>query len=208
VTTTTARRTRNRKGQGARLREEILEAASAQLAEVGDGDALTIRGVAAACGVTPPAVYQHFPDKAALLREVLEREFAGFEQRLHAAEASATDPCVALRRRCQEYLRFGAEQPGSYRVLFSARQLGPRGLELQPEQAHPGAAVLDDLLRAVERCLVGRGRSTDETYVVALQLWTALHGMVDLRNSKPEMDWPPANEMVDALLEQLRLADA
>jgi AcrR family transcriptional regulator len=176
------------------------------LAELGDADALTIRAVAAACSVTSPAVYQHFPDKAALLQALLESEFDVFQKRLREAETGAQDPCDALRRRCYAYVRFGAEQPGSYRVLFSARQLGPKWLALQAEQAHPGAGVLNDLFAAVERCLLIRGRQTSETGFVALQLWTSLHGMVDLRIGKPEIDWPPAEQMVDALLAQLRLS--
>jgi hypothetical protein len=91
-------------------------------------------------------------------------------------------------------------------VLFSARQLGPAGLALQAEQAHPGAGVLHDLFASVERCLALRGRAPGETGFVALQLWTSLHGFVDLRISKPEIDWPPAEQLVDTLLAQLGLA--
>ena len=205
MTTSRPRRSRNRKGEGGRLRQEILAAAAALLADLGDADALTIRAVAAACSVTSPAVYQHFPDKAALLRALLEREFDVFQKRLREAEKGARDSCDALRRRCRAYVRFGAEQPGSYRVLFSASQLGPKGLALQAEQPHPGSGVLNDLLAGVQRCLLVHGRATTETGFVALQLWTSLHGIVDLRISKPEIDWPPPEPMVDALLAQLHL---
>jgi AcrR family transcriptional regulator len=207
MTTTSVRRARNRKGEGGRLRQEILTAAAALLADLGDADALTIRAVAAASSVTSPAVYQHFPDKAALLRALLEREFEGFQRRLVEAEAGADDACEALRRRCYAYVRFGEEKPGAYRVLLSARELGPKALALGAEQPHPGAGVLNDLFVSVERCRLARGFAASETSLVALQLWTSLHGMVDLRISKPEIDWPPAERMVDASLGQLQLAE-
>ena len=188
------------------MREEILVAAAALLADLGDADALTIRAVAAACSVTSPAVYQHFADKEALLRAILAREFEVFQRRLAEAEAGVQDACAAMRLRCLEYVRFGAEQPGSYRVLFSARDLGPKSLALEAPEPHPGAGVFNDLFVAVERCLLVQRRAASETGFVALQLWTALHGIVDLRITKPEIDWPPADRMVDALLEQLRLS--
>ena len=202
------RRTRNRKGEGGRLRGQILDAASALLAELGDADALTIRAVAAACSVTSPAVYQHFPDKESLLRAVLEREFQSFGQLMHEAEAGAADACEALRGRCYAYVRFGAEQPGAYRVLFSARELGPKGIALPTEQAHPGAGAFNDLFVSVERCVRARELAARAPGFVALQLWTSLHGIVDLRITKPEIDWPPAEHMVDALLAQLDLTAA
>src|SRR3989442_1618984 len=56
-------RTRYRRGEGARLREDILEAASRLFFEQGGAEGVTIRAVAAATRVSPPAVYLHFADK-------------------------------------------------------------------------------------------------------------------------------------------------
>jgi AcrR family transcriptional regulator len=128
VSRETVRRHRNRKGEGARLRQDILAAAAQLLTESGDAQALTIRAVAAACSVTPPAIYQHFADKQTLLRALLEQQFSVFRTVLHEAEADARGACDVLRRRCCAYVRFGAEHPGQYRVLFSARELGPASL--------------------------------------------------------------------------------
>jgi len=92
----------------------LLDLAAFVLAE-----ALTIRAIAAACSVTPPAIYQHFADKQALLRALLHQQFGVFRAALDEAADGAGDACEALRRRCQGYVRFGLDQPGAYRVLFS-----------------------------------------------------------------------------------------
>ena len=63
-------RTRARRGEGHRLREELVAAASDLLGELGDPNQLSMRAVAAAAGVTPPSIYLHFADKTALLDEV------------------------------------------------------------------------------------------------------------------------------------------
>jgi AcrR family transcriptional regulator len=206
VSAAPARRQRNRKGEGARLRADILAAAARLLAELGDAEALTIRAVAAACSVTPPAIYQHFPNKQTLLRVLLQQQFGVFRAMLHEAAAGAHDACDALRRRCRAYVRFGTDQPGAYRVLFSARELGPARLGLAGGEAHPGAAAFADLLAAVEACLVSQGQSRDAAGLVGLELWAFLHGLVDLRTTKPDMAWPPTDRMLEAVLGQLGLA--
>jgi AcrR family transcriptional regulator len=208
VSTAPARRRRNRKGEGARLREDILAAAARLLAELGDAEALTIRAVAAACSVTPPAIYQHFPDKQALLRTLLQQQFSAFQTVLSEAEAGAGGACEALRRRCHAYVRFGAERPGQYRVLFSARQLGPAGLGIAEGESHPGAAAFTELLASVERCLQRTGQPRQGAALVAIQVWAFLHGLVDLRITKPEVDWPPTERLVDAMLDHLGLANS
>ena len=47
-------RSRSPRGQGEQLREEILEAAQSLLMETASEDAVSIRAVADAVGVTPP----------------------------------------------------------------------------------------------------------------------------------------------------------
>ena len=53
-------RRRNRRGEGDRLREEIITAASQMIGETGDDSALTLRGVARRLGIAAPSIYRHF----------------------------------------------------------------------------------------------------------------------------------------------------
>jgi AcrR family transcriptional regulator len=80
VETSSPRRSRARRGEGDRLREQILEAAEHLLIQTGNEEAVTIRAVAEAVGVTPPSVYLHFADKDDLLFAICERHFARLAQ--------------------------------------------------------------------------------------------------------------------------------
>src|ERR671919_168101 len=73
-----ARRPRARKGKGAALRDEILDATERLLLKLGSAEAVSIRSVADAVGVTPPSIYRHFTDKTELIFEVSARHFAAF----------------------------------------------------------------------------------------------------------------------------------
>jgi AcrR family transcriptional regulator len=192
------RRVRNRRGEGVRLRAEILTAATGLIAELGDAQALSIRALCAAVGVSAPSIYRHFPDKATLLRAVVAAGFAQFDAALDAAGQDAVDRFDRLRRRCLGYLRFAESQPGTYRVLFSAASLGPQPLDLG-ERPHPGAASLQALIDSIADCLHARGDERDAS-TVAVTLWSLLHGLADLRIGKPELAWPdPGQQLQDAL---------
>ncbi len=198
-------RRRHRRGEGARLRGELIDAASRLLAELGDAERLSIRAVARAAGVTAPSTYRHFPDKRSLVRAVVEERFRDFDRVLDQAQAGSSDPFDALKRRSRAYLRFAREHPGHYRVLFSATSLGPRDVGTYGKGPHPGAASFFALVDGVQRCLDAGGRSDREAFFLAVQLWIALHGMVDLRISKPEMPWPPMEALLEATLSDLGL---
>ncbi|MFN2388283.1 MAG: TetR/AcrR family transcriptional regulator [Actinomycetota bacterium] len=194
--TATARRRRSPRGQGARLRGELIAAATELLARLGDAERLSIRAVATAAGVTPPSLYRHFDDKQALLRAVLEERFAEFERFQAEADAGAADPFDALRRRCRAYLRFAEEHPGHYRVLFGAAGLGSElGTDVR---GHPGAQAFFGLVGAVQRCLDAGAPVEGDSFVLAVELWALVHGLVDLHNTRPGFPWPPLVAVTDA----------
>jgi len=183
-------RGRRRRGTGHELREVVVRAATDLLAQLGDVDALTMRAVATASGVTPPSVYRHFPDKETLVQ---------------AAAASAGErPLPRLEAMTRAYLRFGQEHPGHYHVLFSATNAGPTGLGLHPDADHPGAASHRRLVEAVSACLPAPDSAT--ALPLATELWASLHGIVDLRITKPDMPWPDPDVLIDAALAAVRTA--
>src|ERR687888_1032271 len=99
------RRRRAPRGQGERLRAEILEAAERLLVQTGDQEAVSIRAVADAVGVTPPSIYLHFADKNELVFAVCERAFARFDAVQEEAAAQSDDPLESLMLRGRAYIR-------------------------------------------------------------------------------------------------------
>jgi AcrR family transcriptional regulator len=197
-------RPRARRGEGHRLRGELIAAASALLAELGDANQLSMRAVAAAVGVTPPSIYRHFPDKQALLVAVLEERWEELYQTLAAAVDD--DPFRSLRAVGLAYVRFAEEHPGHYRVLFSAA--GPAGIT-QERARHPGGPSFNLLLETIQRCLdagavVPAGR---DSWFLTAQIWITGHGLIDLQyGQRFPFPWPPAETLLDALLSDLGLS--
>lgn len=192
---------RRRRGTGHQLRDEVLRAATDLLARLGDVDALTMRAVAAAAGVTPPSVYRHFPDKATLVRTVVAAGFDEFSTAIQTPTAHNPDaaPIERLAALALAYIRWGLAHPGQYRLLFSATNAGPAGLGIDEGGEHPGASSFQALVDAISACLPAHGDRA-AALPLAIELWASLHGIVDLRITKPEMPWPEPTALIDPAL--------
>jgi AcrR family transcriptional regulator len=199
------RRRRAPKGEGHRLRGEIIAAASDLLADLGDPNQLSMRAVAAACGVTPPSIYRNFPYKQALLAAVLESRWAEFVRVIEEAASEVDDPFESLRRVGHACLGFAEEHPGHYQVLF--RTAAPAGISEGSAQ-HPAAPGFFVLVEAIQRCLDAGARppgGRDSTFL-AVQVWLFLHGLIDLRIvQRFPFPWPPSDTLLDAVLADLGL---
>jgi AcrR family transcriptional regulator len=193
ATATTGRR-RARRGEGERLREEILAAAETLLIEKGSEDAVSIRAIADAVGVTPPSIYLHFADKEDLFVAVCDARFEELSRRSDEAAAGAVDPLDEVRRRGEAYVRFGLDNPEQYRVLFMDPRLSK--IDGQVEKW----ACLIDMVDAVRRAIDAGQLAEGDPFKVTLGLWAVVHGLVGLLITKPEVPWPPTDEMVDHVL--------
>lgn len=192
-------RPRLARGEGERLREEILDAAERLLVDTGDEDAVSVRAIARAVGVAPPSIYLHFADKAELVFEVCERHFRALDEATQAAAAEGATPFDSLRRRGEAYIRFGLDNPEHYRILLMGKT------SATPSVWHADrlveAAAFAHLLEDVERSIVsGELRAGTDPAMAAVGLWMSVHGMVALMIAKPTFPWPPVDALIDHLL--------
>ena len=188
-----ARRTRARRGEGDLLRAEILAAAERLLLETGNADAVSIRAVAGAVGVTPPSIYLHFADKNELIFAVCEAQWARFNAHVRQATRGIADPLERVLASGRAYVEFGLANPEHYRILFMTR---PEDI---PPSVTPEAlledSVFGDLVAAVEEA-VAAGSLEGPADLVVYQAWTTVHGLVSLRITQPYMDWPDLDDLL------------
>jgi len=192
-------RARLPRGRGELLRPQILDAAEALLHGGADEHGVSMRAVAEAVGVTPPAIYRHFTDKDELLLEVCERRFAEFDLSIEAAGSAAGDPLAGLRLRAEAYVRFGLTHPEHYRILFLK---GPGGVERRAaERGGAGRRAFEHLVAAVQAALDSGALRPGDATVLAIGLWSALHGLTALLISLPSFPWPPVEILVESTVD-------
>jgi AcrR family transcriptional regulator len=191
---TKTRRKRARRGEGDKLREEILEVADRLLLEAGSESAVSIQAIADGVGCTPPAIYMHFADKDALMFEVCARHFERFVAALASAtdEDEAADPLEVLSSRGRAYVQYGLDNPEPYRILFMQRagESATGGLTLTAAESFK---LLTD---AVQECLDGGVFPEGDPYTVACALWASIHGLTSLMISNPDYPWPPLDDLL------------
>ena len=199
-------RPRSRRGEGELLRDEILAAAQNLLLETASEEAVSIRAVADAVGVTPPSIYRHFADKDRLLLEVCRESFTAFYDQL--AEA-ATDADVVNRMADlgRAYIRYAVDHPEHYRIMFMSR-FDLSAQDYAEEMITEGNAF--ELLLATSAELIAEGRVRPEVAAegalhVGILFWASVHGLASLMVAKPGLPWPDRGQLVDQqLLSTLR----
>lgn len=187
-------RTRARRGEGERLRDQILEAASRLLVETGDEDAVSIRAVAEAAGVTPPSIYLHFADKTELIFAICEKYLDELDRVTTEAARGSEDPVESLTLRGRAYVRFGLDNPEPYRVLFM-RKPTATPLPFQYEKIVSSSAF-GHLAEAVTAAIAA-GRIEGDPMLVSIYLWSTVHGLTSLLISKPDFPWPDLDRLID-----------
>jgi AcrR family transcriptional regulator len=171
-------RRRARRGEGDALRGEILLAARELLERTGSEEAVSIRSVAAEVGVSTPAIYLHFADKAALIDAVCVEVFAELDASMVEASKGAGHPMDELRLFGLEYVRFARTHPEQYRIVMMTRRPDHRDHEQFPAFRH--------LVELVAKCqAAGVFDATVSPEEIGLTLWAAAHGAASLMVSKP-----------------------
>jgi AcrR family transcriptional regulator len=189
-------RGRNRRGQGERLREDIIEAATRLLDELGDDEALSMRAVAREVGSAATSVYLHFADRDALVLAVLNRCHDQLTRAVDDAEAASDDPVAQLRARTLVLGSWAYQHPGLYKVLHESA-LNRRAD--MPFKQH----LADRTTAAVQRCMDAGLAPVDEAATVALDLRAAVHGAVSMRLNQADHPWPPLEDQIERFLTKL-----
>jgi AcrR family transcriptional regulator len=186
-----AKRTRRRasRGSGEQLRAEIVAATKELLAQAASSEAVSIRAVADAVGVTSPSIYLHFADKDALIEAVVTDVFAELDAAMIAAGENRESPLDQLCAYGLAYVQFAIEHPEHYRIATM-----PNAGVTHPAEARQIDMVLADsafnhLVATVEACMAAQIFAPGDPMPVALDLWSAAHGIASLMIAKPFLPW-------------------
>src|ERR1051326_3529115 len=84
-------------------------AAARELFDKDGAEGISMRRIAEKVGITPMAIYKHYPDKDALLNALMLDGFAAWEARV--GKLSAAEPLAWLDQMSEAYLDFALEEP-------------------------------------------------------------------------------------------------
>ena len=164
------------------LREAMVQAALDMIGARGPAG-FSFAEVARAVGVSGAAPYRHFRDRNALVAEIARQGFLRLEAELLRAWNDGQPSAAAAIEQCgHAYLGFARREPAAYAAMF-----------------HPGFAMEDEaelaaaydrafavIRRAADRvCAAVPGTRRPPALMVALHIWSLLHGIASLYIGDP-----------------------
>ena len=161
------------------LRRDLIDAAL-ELVEASGTRGLSLREIARRADVSHSAPYRHFADKEELLAAVAEQGFRSLSERMIEQMAGASeDVWKRFQAIAIAYVRFAAENPARFRVMF--------GPDVPDIDKHAGLReahdVTDGLFRAGvaevlrETGKIGVDVDADQFTLLA---WSVAHGLASL----------------------------
>ena len=148
---------------------EILEAEGAE--------AVSMRRVASAVDITPMAIYHHFPNRAALLNYITEREFPKLLEYIQARPLRGNWE-ARLTGILEGYLDYALVRPRVFDYVFSRPRPGARRFpkDFRERRSPTLNPVADIIAGMMEKGVLKR----DDIWEVAFALWAHVHGYVML----------------------------
>ena len=164
------------------LREALVRT-GLDLARAGGGDALGLRGVTRAVGVTPNAAYRHFADRRALVVAVAWEIQGLLAQTMRDRAACEQDPLARLRAVGLGYIAFALAEPGWFEVAFLTFDDDPETPSVVTDQEVPPPFAL--LLEVLDEAAVAGAITAEARELAEWACWSAVHGFADIATRGP-----------------------
>ncbi len=184
------KRRRASRGSGEQLHAEIVSATKELLARRASSEAVSIRAVADAVGVTAPAIYLHFADKESLIEAVVVDVLADLEAAMVAVAVGVDDPLARLCAYALAYVRFAISHPEHYRIATMERHAHAASEPLGDVDQVLADTAFSRMRETVDECIeVGVFASGEDAVALTFELWTTAHGLAALMVAKPYLPW-------------------
>ena len=154
-----------------------IRRAALRLLEKEGPEAVTMRRIARAIGVTAMAIYHHFETRETLLRDIVDQEFGAFLNSL--SEIPAYDTAEEqIAHSLDAYLDYALSRPQIFDYVFSKPRPDARRF---PEDFHARRSItLNPLADSVARWMDEGVLAKDDVWEVTLEIWAHAHGYVCL----------------------------
>jgi len=138
-------------------------------------DAVSMRRVAKAAGITPMAIYHHFADRKTLLTSITEQEFVRLLEciQAHPLRGSAAERLVTVM---EGYLDYALRRPRLFDYVFLQPRPGARRFpaDFRARRSPTLNVVADEVAAAMRTGFLRK----DDIWEVAFALWAHVHGYV------------------------------
>jgi AcrR family transcriptional regulator len=156
--------------------EAALLTSATEILEAEGPDGLSVRRIAAAAGVAPMGVYNHFKSKFGIVEALYVQGFERLRQAMATVEA-IQDPYEALRESGRRYRALALAHPMGYQIMFLR---AVPGFEPSAQAFEVATQAFGTLVNAVQRAMAAGVIAEAPLTDTAQILWSGVHGWVSL----------------------------
>lgn len=157
------------------FRDRLCDVAEQLFAERGP-EAVTMRQLASALGVSPMTPYRYFKDKDDILAAVRTAGFDRFAEALEAAYAQPGDARARGAAVGEAYVTFAFEHPQTYKLMFDMYQPNEADYPELARSANRARATMSQYVRS----LVESGHLVGDPVRIGEMFWASTHGCIVL----------------------------
>lgn len=159
------------------LREKILEASRTVLFTSGY-DALSMRKIASATGVSATSIYLYFKNKDHLVHTIIEESVEELSSAIESGSQKVKGTINQFEAIIRSYVDFALKQPEKYQVIYMVRS---DAMGRYPKEKFRKARRGYTLLESVIQQGVDEGiMELDRPMIAAYSIWAQLHGIIDV----------------------------
>ena len=162
---------------GTQTTSGLIADAALSILENEGATAVSMRRVAQAVGITPMAIYHHFPNREALLNTITDREF---EKLVSYIQAIPQNGSVEARfvQTALAYADYALDRPRVFEYVFSAPRPGARRFPDDFQARHsPSMNLVAD---AISNGMAAKFLKRDDIWEVAFTITAYTHGFITL----------------------------
>ncbi|HVC36841.1 MAG TPA: TetR/AcrR family transcriptional regulator [Gammaproteobacteria bacterium] len=156
-------------------RWKILSATLELMESTQGADGVTMRRIAKSVGVTPMAIYKHFPDREALLLAATAAEYLRIASYFERANAKLN---ISGLRGMHGYLDYAFDHPQLFKYMFSSQRTDAF---VFPQDLKKNKSPTFNILQTVVSQLIDHSVfKKDDAGETALSIWAHAHGLITL----------------------------
>lgn len=176
----------------------ILEAATTILSEEGM-EAVSMRKIGRAVGVSQAAIYRHYKDKEALISAVVSSGYTGIVSALETASALSQNLDDFFRRALEAYVNLALSDPGVFKAI-ALREAGP--VAGQVNSLSPGVSAkrktFQILVGKLEEGMEAGTIEKTDPEIMAQAMWMSVFGIAARLVLEPEVSAEHRQRLIEA----------
>jgi AcrR family transcriptional regulator len=202
MTAAAPKRARNARGQGERLKDELVDAAM-RLLDRSPSTALSLRLVAREAGIAPPSVYRQYDDAQSMMTEIVTECWRQMGEAMEnaAARGRGGSALERLNARMTGFVHYAMDRPSRYNLLFATQPIDPQAGVALPGPLVPAYRSVE---RSMEEIMAEGGKlPMRDVQSSALLIIASSHGRIALARLAPNRPGNSAKEVARFVSEVL-----